>query len=152
MFLFVWFSFRIEIPPYRRRENSFRFRQKRLLLLVHDFGVNDWSFFLALLLFALRLAAFLSAAAGLRTAAFRSARFFRRGLVKLRRNALPDFVEFVAGGFDRRAVAAFQRFLRFVNGSLHLALIVARDLVSVVLKHFLGAIDQIGRASCRERV
>jgi hypothetical protein len=70
MFLFVWFSFRIEIPPHSR-SGKIRWipTEACLLLFVHDFGVNDRALVLSAFLVAARLAAFRPASARLRTAA-----------------------------------------------------------------------------------
>src|SRR5262245_55511439 len=122
-------------------------RGRKLFLLVHNLGINNWSFVF--------LAAF-----GLRSAGFRtgllaglllptSPSLLRSRFVKLSRNRLPGFVEFLAGGFDRRRVAAFERLFHFVNRALNLALGIAGQFVGIVLEHFFGAIDRVVRFVAR---
>src|SRR5713226_1777622 len=108
------------------------------LLVVHDFGFDDGTVVLA-------AAGLLSGrlALGLSRRAFAGLGFLGRGLVKLRRDRLPGFIQFFAGRSDGRRVAPFERFLQCADGLFNFALIAAGNLVGVLLQHFFGAIDRV---------
>src|SRR5438876_5780991 len=145
---FCWFDFHCRIKSPRTRGGKMMnycpvhplVREDRLLLLIHDFGVDDW----AIVLFArigfarvgLRLAAW-TCLAGLR---FLGSRFVEFG-----RYGLPGLVELLAGGFDGGGGAALERVFGFANRFFNPGFIVAREFVRIVLEHLLGAIHRIVR-------
>src|SRR5258708_8936984 len=112
-----------------------------LLLFVHDLGVNNWTFVLAA---ALGLRTGFRAGRGAGTGlAFAGAGLVSGSLVKFGADGLPDFVEFLGGGLDGRAVGAFEGFLHSSDGGINFALVVGGNLVLVVLQHFFRAIDEV---------
>src|SRR2546422_11505371 len=92
------------------------------LLLVHILGVDDRAFFLLAATGGLGAVFRTAAGPGLGAA---GAGLFAGGLVKLGRDGLPSFVQFVRGRADRRGVTGFQRFLHLVNRRFDLAFVVA---------------------------
>src|SRR5882724_6591178 len=110
-------------------------------LFVHDLGVNNGAFVLAA---AFGLRAGFRAGRGAGTGlAFAGAGLVSGGLVKFGADGLPDFVEFLGGGLDGRAVGAFEGFLHSSDGGINFALVVGGNLVLVVLQHFFRAIDEV---------
>src|SRR5690606_14336463 len=96
----------------------------RLLLVVHDLGVDD-----VLVTVGLRLLAALGAA-GLGTAglALRALRVGVHGLAEL----LAGRRDLLAGLADRRGVLALELLLEVLQGALHLGLDLAGDILLVV--------------------
>src|SRR5229473_6965943 len=107
------------------------------LLVVHDFGFDDGTVVLAAV--GLRSAWL---ALGLPRRAFAGLGLLGRGLVKLRRDRLPGFIQFFAGRSDGRRVAPFERFLQFGYGLFNFALFAAGNLLGVLLQHFFRAVDR----------